>query len=104
MPDTIAYSSIRTHAIFAELVTRRKRLVILLSALTIVPYYLFVLVAALSPDTLAMPVSGQSSITVGWPIGVVMIVGGWLLTGLYVWHANGDLDRLNAQLVAETTK
>lgn len=53
MPDTIAYSSIRTHAIFAELVTRRKRLVILLSALTIVPYYLFVLVAALSPDTLA---------------------------------------------------
>ncbi|MNT91162.1 Inner membrane protein YjcH [compost metagenome] len=53
-----------------------------------------------------MPVSGQSSITVGWPIGVVMIVGGWLLTGLYVRRANGDLDRLNAQLVAvaETTK
>ncbi|AGW89607.1 MULTISPECIES: DUF485 domain-containing protein [Cupriavidus] len=104
MPDTIAYSSIRTHAIFAELVTRRKRLVVLLSLLTIVPYYLFVMVAAVRPEMLARPVSAQSSITVGWPVGIAMIVGGWLLTGLYVRRANGEFDRLNKQLLVETTK
>ncbi|MBV5331838.1 response regulator, partial [bacterium] len=34
-------------------------------------------------------------VTVGWPIGVVLVVGSWLMTGIYIRRANGEFDQLN---------
>ncbi|MBP0623977.1 DUF485 domain-containing protein [Cupriavidus consociatus] len=101
---TTACSIIGEHPLFEELVRRRKRLVVLLSAVTLVPYYLFILVAALSPDTLAARISAQSSISVGWLVGALIILGAWLLTGLYVSRANNEFDGLTSKLIREASK
>ncbi|GAB7535644.1 hypothetical protein BGC_18600 [Burkholderia sp. 3C] len=69
-----------------------------LTASTLVPYYLFVLVAAYRPAALATRIHGGSAITVGWIAGGLLIVGTWLLTGLYVRYANGEFDTLSQQL------
>lgn len=104
MTHTAACSIIGEHPLFEELVRRRRRLVVLLSAVTLVPYYLFILVAALSPDTLAARISAQSSVSVGWLVGVLIIAGAWLLTGVYVSRANNEFDSLTVKLVAEAGK
>lgn len=104
MPHATAGSIIGEHPLFEELVRRRKRLVVVLSAVTLVPYYLFILVAALSPDTLAARISAHSSVSVGWLVGVLIILGAWLLTGLYVSRANNEFDGLTTRLIREATK
>ncbi|MBP0632170.1 MULTISPECIES: DUF485 domain-containing protein [unclassified Cupriavidus] len=104
MSHKSAYSIIGEHPLFEELVRRRRRLVVLLSAVTLVPYYLFILVAALRPDILAARVSALSSVSVGWLVGVLIILGAWLLTGLYVSRANNEFDGLTSKLVGEAAK
>ncbi|MBN3724472.1 DUF485 domain-containing protein [Burkholderia sp. Ac-20379] len=83
---------------FLRLVSRRRTIVTWLTASTLVPYYLFVLVAACKPAALATRIHGGSAITVGWIAGGLLIVGAWLLTGLYVRYANGEFERLSRQL------
>ncbi len=40
----------------------------------------------------------------GWPVGAVLIVGSWLLTGIYIRRANGEFDALNEQILREARK
>lgn len=42
--------------------------------------------------------------TIGWPIAALIIIGGWLLTGVYVSRANGEFDRLTAEVLKEAGK
>ncbi|MEM5402507.1 DUF485 domain-containing protein [Paraburkholderia unamae] len=49
---------------------------------------------------LAIRLSADSIVNIGWPIGVALIVGSWCLTGLYVRRANGEFDALTAQILA----
>lgn len=83
---------------FVRLVSRRRKVVAWLTASTLVPYYLFVLVAAYRPAALATRIHAGSALTVGWLAGGLLIVGTWLLTGLYVRYANGEFDTLSRQL------
>ncbi len=99
-----ADTGIQAHPLFNELVSRRRRFTLLLSAATLVPYYIFILVAALSPDILARRISANSSVSAGWPVGVAIILGAWLLTGLYVRRANSDFDCVTRKLVREAIK
>ncbi|MCY1383869.1 hypothetical protein D9M69_720380 [compost metagenome] len=52
------------------------------------------------PEVLAARFSAASIVTIGWPISVVLIVGAWLLTGLYIRRANGEFDELTAKILA----
>ncbi|MGO4576466.1 DUF485 domain-containing protein [Cupriavidus sp. 2TAF22] len=104
MTERIGYAGIQSNPVFKELVSRRRRLTILLSAVTIVPYCIFILVAALSPGSLASRLSGQSNITIGWAVGAMLILGCWLLTGFYVRQANVDFDRLTERLALGAEK
>ncbi len=97
-------TSIQAHPLFRELVSRRSRFTLLLSVATLVPYYIFILVAALNPGVLARRMSAVSSVSVGWPVGVAIILGAWLLTGLYVRRANGEFDSITRKLMRETVK
>ena len=99
-----ADTSIQAHPLFRQLVSRRRRFTLLLSVATLVPYYIFTLVAALRPDVLARRVPAYGSVSAGWPVGVAIIVGAWLLTGLYVRRANGEFDRITRELVREAVK
>lgn len=100
MTTTTAFASIRMQPQFQDLVRRRRRFIAGLTAATLVPYYAFILVAGFAPHLLARKLAATSIINVGWPVGLALIVGTWLLTGLYILRANGEFDELTAAIVA----
>lgn len=95
------YQRIRTNPKFRELVSRRTRFAIVLSAIVLVAYYGFMMVVAFNPALLHKPLSEGSVLTIGAPIGAAIIIVSWLLTGLYVWRANADFDKINEEVLKE---
>lgn len=95
---------IRSNPKFAELVGKRTRFAITLSLIVLLPYYSFMMITAFNPALLAQPLSEGNIITVGWPIGVVLIVGSWILTGIYISRANGEFDTLTEEVLKEANK
>lgn len=91
---------IRNHPRYKDLVSRQRRFVACLTAATLVPYFTFILVAAFAPNLLATKLSATSIINIGWPLGLVFIIGAWLFTGLYIHRANGEFDELTAEICA----
>ena len=100
MNDTI-YQRIENNAHFKELVEKRQRFAAILSLIVLVIYVSFILLIAFAPGWLGTPISAGSSITRGIPIGVGVIVISFILTGVYVWRANGEFDRLNKAVLEE---
>ncbi|MCH2219210.1 DUF485 domain-containing protein [Dechloromonas sp. ARDL1] len=97
-------AKIRSNPKFAELVGKRTRFAIILSLVVLVPYYSFMMITAFNPGLLATPLSEGSVMTWGWPLAALMVVGGWLLTGVYISRANGEFDDLNQQILKEAQK
>jgi uncharacterized membrane protein (DUF485 family) len=95
---------IRSNPKFAEMVSKRTRFAIILSLTVLVPYYTFMMITAFNPALLAQPISDSSIITVGWPIGAILVIGSWLTTGIYIRRANGEFDALNEQILKEAGK
>jgi uncharacterized membrane protein (DUF485 family) len=60
-------------------------------------YFVFIYLVAFQKGLMATPVSGV--ITLGFPLGVFVIVSAIVLTGLYVLRANTQFDRLTEQVV-----
>jgi uncharacterized membrane protein (DUF485 family) len=42
--------------------------------------------------------------TWGWPLAALLVVGGWLLTGIYIRRANGEFDELTQKILLEAGK
>ena len=95
---------IRGNPKFAELVGKRTRFAIILSLVVLLPYYSYMLLVSLQPQILAAKISEGSVITIGWPIAALIIIGGWLLTGVYVSRANGEFDSITAEVLKEARK
>jgi len=104
MSQQTVHDRIRQNPKFAELVGKRTRFAILLSLIVLVPYYTFMMITAFNPGLLATPLSEGNVITVGWPVAAVLIIGSWLLTGLYISRANGEFDSLNQEILKEANK
>lgn len=102
--STSIYQQIRSNPKFKALELRRGRFAAILSAIVLVGYYGFMMIVAFAPSILHKPMSEGSVMTVGFPVGVAIIVISWLLTGLYVWRANGEFDRINAEILKEAGK
>ncbi|HVE06292.1 MAG TPA: DUF485 domain-containing protein [Paraburkholderia sp.] len=103
IPPT-AIDTIRTTPAFAQLVARRRKFVVCLTLGTLLPYYAFVLAAGFAPRLLAQKLFAGSAITLGWPLGVALIVGTWILTGLYIRRANSEFDELTTRILAGDLK
>ena len=97
-----ATQRIRHHPKFLELERKRSRFSWGLTALMLAIYYGYIFVVAFSPGVLGHPLSPGSATTVGMPIGVGVILTAVLLTGIYVWRANGEFDRLTREIVEST--
>lgn len=93
---------IRAHPKFAELTARRGRYATVLSIVMLVIYYGFILLVAFAPGILGMPLVAGGVTTVGIPVGVVIILAAFVLTGLYVNRANTEFDALNQQILEDT--
>jgi uncharacterized membrane protein (DUF485 family) len=103
MSQSNIQAKIRSNPKFAELVGKRTRFAVILSLVVLVPYYTYMLVS-LQPQLFAGKISDGSVITIGWPIAALLVVGGWLLTGVYVSRANGEFDRLTEEVLKEARK
>ena len=97
-----ATQRIRHHPKFLELERKRSRFSWGLTALMLAIYYGYIFVVAFAPGVLGRPLSPGSATTVGMPIGVGVILTAVLLTGIYVWRANGEFDRLTREIVEST--
>ncbi|ECJ6092679.1 DUF485 domain-containing protein [Salmonella enterica] len=100
MNDPI-YQRIEDSACFRELVEKRQRFATILSVIMLAVYISFILLIAFAPGWLGTPLHAGTSVTRGIPIGVGVIVISFVLTGIYIWRANGEFDRLNNAVLHE---
>lgn len=98
MNDTLC-RNIEENPSFQALVKKRSRFAWLLSLITLTLYVSFIFLIAFAPQWLGTPLSVGYTITRGIPIGVGLIVTSFILTGVYVYRANGEFDRLNAEVL-----
>lgn len=99
-----SYARIQANPHFKDLVARRDRFAWILSAIMLGLYVAFILLIAFEPQVLGARVSPDSPITWGIPIGVGLILSAFVLTGIYVFRANGEFDALNQAILAEVQK
>ena len=95
------YEQVKANQKFHQLVVSRSRLAWGLSSIIFVVYFSFILLIAFFPDFLGRPISEGSFITIGIPVGVLIIVLSFILTGIYVWKANKVFDRINQKIIDE---
>ena len=69
-----------------------------MATLMLVIYYSFILVVAFAPQSLATPISADTVISIGVPIGVAILITCFVFTGIYVRKANNDYDALTEKV------
>ena len=75
----------------------------LLTVLMLLAYYGFIGLIAFDKEFLAKPI-GAGVTTLGIPIAFGVIVFTIAITGLYVRRANGEYDRLTAEILEESSR
>lgn len=94
--DQLVMPGVRENPDFVELERTRGRLGWTLTAIMLVIYFGFIFLVAFAPKLMAMPVFGI--ITLGFPLGLFVILSAIALTGFYVIRANSAFDRLTARI------
>ncbi len=98
--STTAYERIQSHPKFQQLVAQRSRLAAILSLTMLAIYFGFILLVAYAPGFLGTPL-GSGVTTIGIPIGLIVIISAFVLTGIYVAKANTAFDQLNEEILRE---
>ena len=83
---------------FQELIARRSRFAWPLSAVMLIIYFGFIFIIAFAPVVLGIRI-GNGVTTVGIPVGLLVIVSAFVLTGVYVRRANSEFDALTRQII-----
>jgi uncharacterized membrane protein (DUF485 family) len=99
MSNKISANKISQNPKYAELVRKRSAFAWSLSALVLIIYYGFILVIAFVPKFFGTPLFEGGVTTIGFPIGVGVILSAIALTGIYVYRANGEFDDLTRDLI-----
>ncbi len=100
----ISADHIQNNPKYHQLIKQRDALAWSLSAIVCVMYFGFTLMIAFTPDVLTAPISADSVIPQGMLIGVGVILGSIILTGVYVARANGQFDTLTDEIIQESLK
>ena len=88
---------------YHELKRKRNGFGWMLTVLMLVVYYGYIALIAFNKPFLAQPI-GAGVTTLGIPIGMGVIIFTIIITGLYVRRANGEYDRLTAEILKEASK
>ena len=88
---------------YQALKRQRSRFGWLLTILMLLAYYGFIGLIAFDKEFLAKPI-GAGVTTLGIPIAFGVIVFTIAITGLYVRRANGEYDRLTAEILEDATR
>jgi uncharacterized membrane protein (DUF485 family) len=82
---------------FIELQKARRKIVIPLLLLTIIPYFSFIWVIAFNPSFFGQLI-GEGSLSIGIILGFILILHIFLITFLYAYLANKKLEPLIGRL------
>lgn len=93
--------AIRSNPKYHELVSKRSKFAWTLAAAMLVIYYGFILIIAFNKEFLAQSLWTGSVTTVGIPVGIGVILSAFILTGIYVFRANAEFDRLTNEIKEE---
>jgi uncharacterized membrane protein (DUF485 family) len=94
---------IKSHPKYHELRRKRNSFGWLLTVLMMVVYYGYIALIAFNKPFLARPI-GAGVTTIGIPIGLGVIVFTILITAIYIRRANGEFDRLTAEILKESVR
>ncbi len=95
--DDITCAQVRANPDFIALERERGRLGWGLAIVMLVIYFGFVCLVAFAPSLMATPVFGV--VTLGFPLGLGVIVSAIALTGIYVFEANRSFDGKTSRIV-----
>ena len=102
MSDSIV-AKIEADPKYHELRHKRNTFGWTLTALMLIVYFGYIALIAFNKPFLAQPI-GNGVTTLGIPIGLGVIIFTIVITGIYVRRANGEYDRLTAEILAEAAK
>lgn len=91
--------AIRRDPHFQTLVRRRMRFALALTAATLIIYFGYIAVVAFAPQWLGVSIGG--GMTLGIPLGLLVIVAAFVLTALYVHRANTEYDALTRRILED---
>ena len=74
-----------------------------MTAVMMVVYYGYIALIAFNKPFMAQPI-GAGVTSMGIPIGLAVIIFTIVITGIYVNRANGEYDRLTAEILKEASK
>ena len=92
--------AIKSNPKYHELLSKRKSFAWILAAIMLIIYYGFILIVAFNKEFLGQSLSGGVT-TVGIPVGLGVIISAFVLTGIYVFRANSEFDRLTREIKEE---
>lgn len=101
--DQSMIEKIKANPKYQELVAKRSSFALKLTIIMLVMYYAFILVIAFNKELLGESLSGGVT-TVGIPVGVLIIVVSFVLTGIYTNRANGEFDDLTNAIKKDVAK
>ncbi|HOW74750.1 MAG TPA: DUF485 domain-containing protein [Candidatus Competibacteraceae bacterium] len=93
--------AIKSNPKYHELVSKRAKFAWILAILMLLIYYGFILIIAFNKEFLSQHLWEGSITTVGIPVGLGVIISAFILTGIYVFRANSEFDRLTAEIKEE---
>ena len=94
---------IEANPAYQELKRKRSSFGWILTILMLVVYYGFIGLIAFDKEFLARPI-GSGVTTLGIPIAFGVIIFTIVITGLYVRRANGEYDRITAEILQEAAE
>jgi len=97
--DDITCAQVRADPDFIALERGRGRLGWTLAIIMLAIYFGFVLLVAFAPSLMGTPVAGV--ITLGFPLGLFVIISAIALTGIYVARANSSFDGMTTRIVEQ---
>lgn len=89
---------------FLELVRRRNRYSIIMTALMMIVYFGYILLIAFDKPLLATKIAAGATTSIGIPLGVGVLVFTIVLTAIYVRRANTEFDADAHEIVSEALK
>lgn len=101
--DQIMIEKIKSNPNYQKLVSSRSSFAWKLSIVMLLIYYTFIMIIAFSPSILGTPI-GEGVTTIGIPVGIVIILVAFVLTGIYSAKANKKFDSLIREIKEDIRK
>jgi uncharacterized membrane protein (DUF485 family) len=101
MSASTTIDRIQNNPKFLAMVRAKRTFSWTLSIIMLAIYCVFILVVGFKKELLGTPISPDTVITWGIPVGVAIILSAFVLTGIYVRRANSEFDQLTREVIEE---